>query len=716
MRSVKKISYAFFLTSLCLLFVFGNSQSQESAAENFEKAFYYEDVQGDLEKAIELYEQILKQFPENREIAAKTQLHIGLCYEKLGNEEAEKAFLKVVEFYTDQPDAVKVAREKLSILEKARAVLNQGNGEFNLRKINESADVDPRGISFDGRYISYTDWSGGFLGVYEVATGKKRYLDKEGSEIVLTSCWSPDGKWIAYNASNKESFYDLRIIDFQGTEPRILYKDKDYFIHPLGWSPDGQYVLVGLMRNEGQTQIALVSAEDGSVDTVKTLDHGSPDGGRAVFSPDGRYIAYDFSPEKGSTGRDISVISKNGKDEVSLIKNPADDSLLSWSPDGKNILFVSDRRGTKDLWMIGVEEGKPKGESVKIKTNIGDIYSLGFTKNGSFFYGISANTADLYWGELDLEKGVLTSSPSVVVIPSLGANSGPEWSSDGKYMAYVSSGQGDHSLNILSLESGEVREVSRTDVLRLDGFSGLRWSPDGSSLLVLGWDQDGKTNAYITDIETGAMTTAKLDQTGERLFYPRWSIDMKTVYYIDTSWKKNLTRIMAHDIETGQSREITNDTNNPQHLDISPDGKTLIYAVPNMEIKAYVLRTVDVLTGEKHDVVQIQNKGEVTDLSDRSQIQNVRQVRDMCWAPDGRSLYCYILIWPESNKEEDFITELWNFPIDGGAPKRFNEGNKFSFGSLRIHPDGKRFAFRMQSLNYEIWAMDNFLPKAEEKK
>jgi len=158
-----------------------------------------------------------------------------------------------------------------------------------------------------------------------------------------------------------------------------------------------------------------------------------------------------------------------------------------------------------------------------------------------------------------------------------------------------------------------------------------------------------------------------MDVSGDRIFNPAWSIDMKAFYYLDPNWKKNVTLIKAYDIETGQSREIANDTNNPLHLDISPDGKTLAYAVANREINAYVIRTVDVSNGEKQDVVQIQNKGEVTDISDTSQSKNVRQIRDMCWAPDGRSFYCYCLIWPES-KEEDQIAELWNFPLDGGAP------------------------------------------------
>ena len=85
MKFGRKILIPFLLTASCLFFVFGNLTSQESAEEVFEKALYYEDIKGDLQKAISLYEQIMKQFPGNRRIAAKSQLHIGLCYEKLGS-------------------------------------------------------------------------------------------------------------------------------------------------------------------------------------------------------------------------------------------------------------------------------------------------------------------------------------------------------------------------------------------------------------------------------------------------------------------------------------------------------------------------------------------------------------------------------------------------------------------------------------------------------
>lgn len=678
-------------------FLFLSMIQQETAKELFERALYLEETKGDLEKAIGVYLRIVKEFPDERATAANAQLHIGLCYEKLGLKEAVKAFQKVVDNYPDQADAVKVAKDKLSLILKAKSVLDKGNSGFNLRKINDSSDVDPYGISPDGRYISYTDWNGGLLGVYEIATGKKRYLDEKGSQIVLGSCWSPDGEWIAYNAMNEEEFWDLRIIGHEGSEPRILYKNKENFIHPVGWSPDGQYVLVCLGRTDGvkvfDLHIALVSVEDGSVYIVKTLDHPDPTGAvGVVFSPDGRYLAYDFSPEKGSPFRDIFVISKDGKDEVSLIKHPADDYLLSWTPDGNSILFISDRRGTQDMWIIGIEEGKPKGEPVRIKSNMGSISSLGFSKEGSFFYGLYTGQRDVFLAELDAEKGVLTSYPRKVVKRNLGENCSPDWSPDGKYMAYVSRGRAINSLRVISIETDEEREVSHPDARWFAGISyGLRWSPDGRLLLALGIDHEGNTNAYITDVSTGKSTTVKLEMSGEKLFHPAWSKDGKTIYYLDTSWKKNLTRIMAHDIETGKSRELGNDSNNPLWLDISPDGKKLAYAVPNMEFKATVLRTIPVSGGDKYDVAEIQGK-----------------VSALNWGPDGRSLYCY--------KEGEEVSELWNFPVDRGDPKKLYETKEYGFSELRFHPDGKRFAFSMQNLRYEIWVMDNILPKTTSPK
>src|SRR6202035_1265249 len=61
------------------------------------------------------------------------------------------------------------------------------------------------------------------------------------------------------------------------------------------------------------------------------------------FSPDGKWIAftgeYDGNP-------DVYVISAEGGEPRRLTFHPSNDIVLGWTPDGKNILFRSDRFST----------------------------------------------------------------------------------------------------------------------------------------------------------------------------------------------------------------------------------------------------------------------------------------------------------------------------------------------------------------------------------
>ena len=79
---------------------------QESAKQLFEKALHLEETKGDLEKAVEVYKRIVAEFPGERVLAAQSFYHLGLCYEKLGLRDAQKAFQNVIEAYPDQTATV----------------------------------------------------------------------------------------------------------------------------------------------------------------------------------------------------------------------------------------------------------------------------------------------------------------------------------------------------------------------------------------------------------------------------------------------------------------------------------------------------------------------------------------------------------------------------------------------------------------------------------
>ena len=90
--------------------------AQQTAERLLQSGMYQEDVKGDLDEAIKVYEGILTKFPENRAVAAKALFHIGLCYEKLGETEARKHYQHLIEEYGDQPEPVAQARVRLANL------------------------------------------------------------------------------------------------------------------------------------------------------------------------------------------------------------------------------------------------------------------------------------------------------------------------------------------------------------------------------------------------------------------------------------------------------------------------------------------------------------------------------------------------------------------------------------------------------------------------
>ena len=100
------------VASLCLVSVEG-----QSSYDDFQKALRAERSDGDLEKAIEYYERVVTK-ADSRSLAARAQLRIGMCYEKMGLKEAQEAYRKVIQAYPKQHQEVNIARERLDALAK----------------------------------------------------------------------------------------------------------------------------------------------------------------------------------------------------------------------------------------------------------------------------------------------------------------------------------------------------------------------------------------------------------------------------------------------------------------------------------------------------------------------------------------------------------------------------------------------------------------------
>jgi Tol biopolymer transport system component len=613
-------------------------------------------------------------------------------------QEARKAFELVISKYPNQRDAVKAARDKLSSLQRTPAVAEEGNKEFSIRKV---CDVGIFGaISPDGRYLSYEDMATGDLAIYEIPTGNKRRLTNKGSwyqsdEFAQFSRWSPDGKQVVYDWVEKDGHVDLRIIGLDGSKPRILYSNKEsLWAQTYGWSPDGKQILANLEKKDGQNQIVLVSAADGSVRVLKTMEQGWPD--HMNFSPDGRYIVYDF-PQKGdSPERDISLLSTEGSREIPLVEHPADDYALGWAPDGKNILFASDRRNSLDVWFIQFSDGKVQGTPELIKSNIGIVNPMGFTQNGFFYYGIADRAYDIYFAELDPKTGKMLAPPKKASTRFEGSLFLPEYSPDGKTIAYISVLAASHSaLRLQSLETGKMQEFP---LRNLEMVICPRWSPDGRSILVSGLDLKGSRGIYRIDTQTGIFTimlpTPLTDENWTTTH--EWSRDGKAIFLArNANNPPYQTRIMRRDLESGIEKEFYRGSTGMFSLSCSPDGQWLAFMRRGKE---GLLGIMPAAGGEPRELYRFKQED-----------QNFVPLR---WAADGKSIL-FEIMEPGQKK-----WNWWRIPMEGGEPQKL--GLEWDSAiSASFHPDGRHIAFSSPGSTGENsgnWVMENFLPQIKAEK
>ena len=493
-----KLISTFFLIAIlgALLSLAGSVRQIDDPGVLLRTALEKEEVDGDLQGAIDLYKQIITQYEGYRAIAAKAQLHIGLCYEKLGLKEAQKAFQSVIDKYPEQSESVKKAREKLSLLQKIKDVVEKKSKNFQARQLQIGRDVysSMGKVSPDGKYISYVDWMTGNLAMKEISTGEKTLLTKKGSwkedanEFAMESVWDRDGKRLAYIWENEgKKQIELRIVGLDDLESRLLYHIGygNSWITPVDWSPDGKDVLVLFMGENRECKLGSISVLDGSIRMIKTFSAIDPFPMAAQFSPDGRYIVYEFPQEELKREKNIAIITPDGKDEWPLVAHHANDNLLGWSPDGNWILFSSDRTGTWDAWVIRVAEGKPQISPQLIRRGIGAVVPLGFSHDEAFYYSIGGGMFDVFTAKIDPKTGQILEIPTREPLPYQGYNRFPGWSSDGKHLMYVSARgpmRRQRVLCVYSPDSGSVREIDLRD--EFVGFGYPRWCPDGRSSVI----------------------------------------------------------------------------------------------------------------------------------------------------------------------------------------------------------------------------------------
>ena len=258
-----------------------------------------------------------------------------------------------------------------------------------------------------------------------------------------------------------------------------------------------------------------------------------------VQSPDGRIFSL-FSLKRATSGRiayvsdkernkDIFIMNADGGEGVNVTRNPASDEEPALSPDGRQLLFVSNREKVPQIYLMAIgiigdgnfrvreDPEKAGAPAVRLTDFPLGAHSPAWSPDGKTI-AFSANErgySQIFTMKKDgSEKRNLTGSISHETCP--------RFSPDGNRLIFVSSRNGDLEIYAMDTDGGEQRRLTQSRGWDVEP----RYSPDGKYIAFIS-TRSGTPQVYVMNADgEGQKQVTEFDC---RLGDPAWSLDSKDI-------------------------------------------------------------------------------------------------------------------------------------------------------------------------------------------
>lgn len=280
------------------------------------------------------------------------------------------------------------------------------------------------------------------------------------------------------------------------------------------------------------------------------------------ISPDGKRVVYAVKYLKIVDGKNefinqLFLSDLNKANNIQLTQGEKNNINPKWSPDGKQIAFVSNRDGKNNLYLLTLSGGEAK-RLTNLKTGINDFKwstkgnLIAFTMTDApdeeelenkisgkdwYFMNEVLKHGRLYLLQLNNKDG--DGMPRIKTLSKENRHINSfSWSPDGQWITYahaVSSGVDDNvfcDISMINVSSGEIKVIANSPV----GENQPLFSPDGNSIAFYNMDEKGiwggTTSIKIFSIKDGKVQTLANTPNGPAELIG-WSSDGKSVFTLE---------------------------------------------------------------------------------------------------------------------------------------------------------------------------------------
>jgi hypothetical protein len=454
------------------------------------------------------------------------------------------------------------------------------------------------------------------------------------------------------------------------------------------WMPGADSLLATRFDRQSRTrELILMPIGEGEPRVLRQL--GPRNVGRAIFSPDGRYVLFDFPRHDDSLRRDILSIDMHTGREHVLAGHDADDWVLGWAPGTDQLLFASERLGTPGVWLQSVVNGQAYGTPVLVKPDFFRGYGVGFASDGRYLFGVEVSRRERYVAALDSVRAIVADPEPVRLQHRTASASRAAWSPDGSALAVITGSARNPTLEVHELASRQLRTYPLKPV---EYFRWIEWDREGGRVLIRAQDADWRSVLSTLDLRTGALTgTVDPVRTGFFSTVPGGRHVVEDVCLpAPEPGGARTGLILLRDLETGAADTLRTAAGcNSAYVAMSPGGGSVAFLYRHPPESADARARQDLV------IMELQTRQETRRPLDAPEYGNY--FMELSWAADGRSLFSSIgsdtarwVVRIQPDERVTFFRITNERPID-----------------VRVSPRGDRVTYIAGAFAEELWVLEN---------